>query len=136
MKNETIKKITMMIARVLLVLSIVMSQSIVAYADDDKKTDTTTTTTEQQPASTGSLQDSINAGTNKIGLFIMGIATGVAAVMTAITMFSNMISDDKEVGANKKKLKIIWISWLAIMCMGLIVTFAESIVPSAAAYFK
>ena len=127
MKNQKLKKLSLAIVRIALVLSIVMSQSIVAYADEAG---------DQKPASTGSLQESINTGTNKIGLFIMGISTGVAAVMSAVLFLSNMISDDKEVGSNKKKLKIIWISWLAIMCMGLIVTFAQSIVPDAAAYFK
>ncbi len=129
MKNQKLKKLSLAIVRIVLVLSIVMSQSIVAYADENNGNTTTTT------SSTGSLQKSINDGINKIGLFIMGIATGVAAIMTTITMLSNMLSDDKEVGANKKKLKIIWLSWLAIMCMGLIVTFAESIVPSGASQF-
>lgn len=133
--NEKMKKLSLMIVRIMLVLSIVMSQSIVAYADEDTKTDTTTTTT-TTTNSTSSLEKSINDGINKIGLFIMGIATGIAAVMSTIVFLSNMVSDDKEVGANKKKLKIIWLSWLAIMCMGLIVTFANSIVPSGAAQFK
>ena len=130
--NEKMKKLSLMIVRIMLVLSIVMSQSIVAYADED----TTNTTTNEQPASTGSLEESIDKGVNIIGLFIMGIATGIAAVMTAIVLLSNMVSDDKEVGSNKKKLKTIWLSWLALMCLGLVVAFAESIVPAGAAYFK